>query len=105
MIRLNCFFEVLPGHADEVLKLAKELVAASLNDKGCKGYDLFVSATRPDVMMFCETYADLVKEMTGAMAASRAFYANVPFVFEDIITMDDRPMHEFLLEIIQNSAV
>ncbi len=57
MIRLNCFFEVLPGHADEVLKLAKELVAASLNDKGCKGYDLFVSATRPDVMMFCETWA------------------------------------------------
>ena len=58
MIRLNCFVKLNDG-ADKaaVVDNAKKLVEATLaNDKGCKGYDFFASATRPDVFMFCETW-------------------------------------------------
>ena len=41
-----------------VLETAKELVAQSLNDKGCIAYDIFESATRKDVLMICETWKD-----------------------------------------------
>ena len=60
MIRLNCFIQVEASHREAVLKLSKELVAASLNDKGCVAYDIFESATRPDVLMICETWKDEV---------------------------------------------
>ena len=58
MIRLNCFIQVEESKREAVLALAKELVAASLNDKGCVAYDIFESATRNDVMMICETWKD-----------------------------------------------
>lgn len=58
MIRLNCFIQVEDCKREEVLALAKELVAASLNDNGCIAYDIFESATRKDVMMICETWKD-----------------------------------------------
>lgn len=58
MIRLNCFIQVEESKRETVLALAKELVAASLNDKGCIAYDIFESATRKDVMMICETWKD-----------------------------------------------
>ena len=35
MIRLNCFIQVEESKREQVLALAKELVAASLNDEGC----------------------------------------------------------------------
>ena len=58
MIRLNCFVKVADAaNTGAVVENAKKLVAATLaNDKGCKGYDFFASATRPDVFMFCETW-------------------------------------------------
>lgn len=58
MIRLNCFIQVEEGKREQVLALAKELVAASLNDEGCIAYDIFESSTRRDVMMICETWKD-----------------------------------------------
>ena len=58
MIRLNVLIEATADTKAEALKLAKELVAASLNDKGCVAYDVFESATRPNVLMICETWAD-----------------------------------------------
>lgn len=58
MIRLNCFIQVEASNREAVLEAAKELVAASLKDKGCVAYDLFESATRKDVMMICETWQD-----------------------------------------------
>ena len=56
MIRLNVFIQVGAEKRQEVVALSKELVAASLKDNGCVAYDLFESATRPDVLMICETY-------------------------------------------------
>ena len=58
MIRLNCFIQVEESKREQVLALAKELVAASLKDEGCIAYDIFESSTRRDVMMICETWKD-----------------------------------------------
>lgn len=56
MIRLNVFIQVSDGNRAAVLEAAKELVACSLQDKGCIAYDIFESATRKDVLMICETW-------------------------------------------------
>ena len=58
MIRLNVFISVNAGNRDELLDVARKLVNASQADKGCVAYDIFTSATRPGVMMICETWAD-----------------------------------------------
>ncbi len=58
MIRLNAFIEVDTAKRAEVLALAKELVAKSTKEEGCIAYDIFESATRPEVLMFCETWKD-----------------------------------------------
>lgn len=58
MIRLNCFIQVEESKREQVLALAKELVAASLKDEGCIAYDIFESSTRRGVMMICETWKD-----------------------------------------------
>lgn len=58
MIRLNCFIQVEESKREQVLALAKELVAASLKDEGCIAYDIFESSTRRDVMMICEIWKD-----------------------------------------------
>lgn len=57
MIRLNAFFEIAEDEVQESIVLGRQLVEASLKDKGCISYDLFQSATRPEVLMFCETWA------------------------------------------------
>ena len=58
MIRLNVFIQVEKQHYDQVVNIAKELVAASQKDNGCVAYDLFQSTTRQDVLMICETWKD-----------------------------------------------
>ena len=58
MIRINVFIQVGAEHRAEVVETAKELVAKSLNDAGCVAYYIFESATRPDVLMICETWKD-----------------------------------------------
>ena len=58
MIRLNVFIRTTATTREETVATAKELVAASLKDAGCVAYDLFESATRPDVLMICETWSD-----------------------------------------------
>lgn len=58
MLRLNVFIRVAAENRAAALQAAKELVAASLSDKGCIAYDVFESVTRPDVLMICETWAD-----------------------------------------------
>ena len=58
MIRLNVFMQVKEADRAEMVRLAKELVSASQQDAGCVAYDLFESATRPDVLMICETWKD-----------------------------------------------
>ncbi|MCH5217625.1 MAG: antibiotic biosynthesis monooxygenase [Muribaculaceae bacterium] len=71
MIRLNCFIKVSEEHRDEVLAAARRLTEASLRQEGCIAYDIFESATRPDVLMFCETWRD--QEALDAHATSAEF--------------------------------
>lgn len=71
MIRLNCFFKVKEEHRAEVLKAAVRLTEASLQQDGCIAYDIFESATRPEVLMICETWRD--------QAALDAHSASEPF--------------------------
>ncbi len=58
MIRLNVFIQVSAERRAATLEAAKALTACSLQDKGCIAYDIFESATRPDVLLICETWAD-----------------------------------------------
>lgn len=65
MIRLNVFIST--ENRDAFLEIAKELVAASQKEEGCIAYDIFESSTRPEVLMFCETWAS-----DAALAAHEA---------------------------------
>ena len=76
MIRLNVFIQVDEKNHDAVVAAAKELAAASLKDQGCIAYDLFQSATRPDVLMICETWADAAS--LSAHEAASHFTTLVP---------------------------
>lgn len=58
MIRLNCFIEVSAEHKADVKAAARRLTEASLRQEGCIAYDIFESATRPEVLMICETWRD-----------------------------------------------
>lgn len=58
MLRLNCFVKVEEANKLKVLEAAKRLTEASLKQDGCIAYDIFESATRADVLMFCETWRD-----------------------------------------------
>ena len=76
MIRLNVFIRTAASEREELLRAAKELVAASRADEGCIAYDLFESATRPDVLMICETWRDA--EALAAHERTAHFAALVP---------------------------
>ena len=57
MIRLNCFFQAADSDQyTDALRAAVALTEKSRNHAGCIAYDVFQSATRPDVFMFCETW-------------------------------------------------
>lgn len=58
MIRLNVFIQVNEANRAEVLAAAKELTACSRKEEGCIAYDIFESATRPEVLLICETWKD-----------------------------------------------
>lgn len=55
MLRLNCFYQAKKGRLSDALAAAKELTAASLKQDGCVAYDIFKSATRPGLLLICET--------------------------------------------------
>ena len=55
--RINVFIKVDEANLAALTEVAKKLVDASLKDEGCVAYDLFTSATRPGVLMICETWA------------------------------------------------
>jgi len=58
MIRLNVFISVEDVNRAKVLGAAKELTATSVKEDGCIAYDVFESATRPNVLLICETWKD-----------------------------------------------
>lgn len=78
MLRLNCFFQAKEGRFAEALAAAKALTAASLAQDGCVAYDVFESATRPGVMLICETWRD--EAALAAHAASAPFAENVAVI-------------------------
>ena len=78
MIRLNCFFQAKEGRLDEALAAARELTAASLGQDGCIAYDVFSSATRPGVLVICETWRD--EAALEAHSASEPFAKNVAVI-------------------------
>ena len=69
IIRLNVFIQVEKQNYDQVVNIAKELVAASQKDNGCVAYDLFQSTTRQDVLMICETWKDAASLAAHEQAA------------------------------------
>ena len=78
MIRLNCFVSVEKENREKVLEAAKRLTAASLKQDGCVAYDIFESATRPEVLMFCETWKDKVS--LEAHSTSQVFQEEVAII-------------------------
>lgn len=85
MLRLNCFIKVSAENRAIVLNAAKALTAASLQQDGCVAYDIFESATRPDVLMICETWRD--------QAALDAHSASDVFIREVTIMRSHSQMH------------
>lgn len=71
MLRLNCFFLADKGRYSEALNAAIALTARSQKHEGCIAYDVFESATRPDVFMICETWTN--EEALAAHAATPEF--------------------------------
>lgn len=78
MIRLNCFISVKEENKKTVMEAAKRLTAASQEQDGCVAYDIFESATRPEVLMFCETWRD--KEALAAHSDSEVFKEEVKII-------------------------
>lgn len=75
MIRINCFIKVEEEKRSIVLEAAKRLTEASQKQDGCVAYDIFESATRPTVLMICETWKD--KEALDAHSNSQVFHDEV----------------------------
>lgn len=93
MIRLNAFFEVKDNaNADEAKTLGAELVNKSREDNGNVSYDLFLSATRPLVMMFCETWEN--EEVLKAHMASAHFTDLVPKI--EALTKNGLKLEKFV---------
>ena len=84
MILLNCFYQAKEGRLNDALAAAKALTAASLKQDGCIAYDVFESATRPGILLICETWRD--EPALAAHSASDPFVKNVA-VINDAGTM------------------
>ena len=80
MIRLNCFLSVKEENRKEVLEAARRLTEASLKQEGCIAYDIFESATRPEVLMFCETWRD--QQALDAHATSDVFVRETKLIHD-----------------------
>ena len=84
MIRLNVFIWVEDVNRATVLAAAKELTAASVKEAGCIAYDIFESATRPNVLLFCETWKDI--EALASHEKEPAFLKNIA-ILNELTTM------------------
>ena len=80
MIRLNVFISVEDVNRATVLAAAKGLTAASVKEEGCIAYDIFESATRPNVLLICETWKD--SETLADHEKQAAFIKNIAILKE-----------------------
>jgi quinol monooxygenase YgiN len=79
MIRLNCFFQANDAaQFAEALAAAKALTEKSLHHEGVVAYDVFISATRPDVFMICETWQN--QQVLDKNSATPEFAENVGII-------------------------
>lgn len=79
MIRLNVTMIVETSEdRRHLVEAAMDLVAASLRDKGCIGYDLLESKTNDDRFMIVETWA--TEEDLKAHSDSDHFHKYVPLL-------------------------
>ena len=83
MIRINCFFKASEkeGAVVKAVEAAKALTEKSLGHEGCVAYDVFCSATRPDVFMICETWKD--QACLDKHSATPEFAENVDIIQEN----------------------
>ena len=81
MIRINCFIKVEEKKRHIVLEAAKRLTEASQKQDGCIAYDIFESATRPTVLMICETWRD--QSALDAHSESEVFKSEVKIMSEN----------------------
>jgi quinol monooxygenase YgiN len=58
MIYLNAHLRTRPGSHTELFEAAKAMIAATRKEPGCIRYDLHVSITDPQSMVFVEEWAD-----------------------------------------------
>jgi len=75
MIRLNVFISLEEANRAKVLEAAIELTGFSILEEGCISYDIYESATRPNVLMFCETWKD--SESLSLHEKSAPFVKNI----------------------------
>ena len=80
MIRLNVFISVEDVNRANVLNAAKALTASSVKEDGCIAYDVFESATRPNVLMICETWKDA--ETLSSHEKGASFIKNIAILQE-----------------------
>ena len=92
MIRINSKFEIKPDtDRDIVLALGKDLVRHSRRDAGNVDYDLMVSSTNPNEMMFVETW-DTAENLKAHSEASH-FERLVPMLKD--MTVDGMHLERF----------
>jgi len=81
MIRLNCFFEANNAASyDKALDAAETLTMKSQKHEGCIAYDVFISETRSNIFMICETWQD--EESLAKHSATPEFKEKVSIINE-----------------------
>ena len=75
-IRINCLYKVAPENLNNIIKVSKELVAASQKDAGNIEYDIYQSQTDKTQLMIFETWKD--QASLDAHSAAAHFTRLVP---------------------------
>jgi len=83
MIRLNVFISLEEVNRAKVLEAAKELTTFSVKEEGCIAYDIYESATRTNVLLFCETWKD---EQSLAIHEKSAHFIKNIAILKDLAT-------------------
>ena len=80
MLRVNCFFKANEGEYNRALEAAIALTAKSQSHEGCRGYDVFESATRGDIFSIIETWES--QELLDKHMATPEFAQYVAVIHE-----------------------
>lgn len=80
MIRLNVFITVEDVNYTKIIEATKELTTFSVKEDGCIAYDVYESATRPNVLLICETWKD--DEALTAHGKTEHFTRNIAILQE-----------------------